>query len=391
MGISEKYREFRTREGYEQFFQEVRANKQNWIMMYAPEEHNGKRRVLSRTYVPNPDIDFKVNDFILNGDRFKGRWKIMPVANLPEYRENTDKRSYRVALRRQQVMDYRRFMTKEGIFMPLLVFDAQKEIWLSGRHRSEAGKSVFDAFFSVVLTDLTPEDELFVTDIANQWHQESWTEDERALIALEYVRQKKLDKKQALLHVGLDPNDEDPLLGAQLYRKWKQSPTNRPLLESGVGGHGRPYSLKQWGARIRPFGLEAIKSYKLERWLFLKEEECRLALGLIRSRTNSTLRGDYYSQLFVKAGFDMEQWALKGNPEQRWKQFMNLIRIIRQTNMDKTARVYAPSDDKVFMNFIARFEVMSDAGLTRVKGELTKPQRTQVRNIVEKLHRIFVV
>lgn len=388
MGISTKYREFLSREGYDQFFQEVRSAGPNHIDMYV-EPIDGGQKKLCKTYMVHPDLDFKLLDFVISQPEYQGRWAMRPIENLQEYRNNTDKRSYRVALRKAQVADYRRFMTKENVFMPFLVFDAKRKLWISGRHRSEAWKIMGEnaALFALVMYDLTDEESLYITDITNQWHQESWTEDERALLALEYMLQGQMTEKEALNHVKLDPNDSSSILGAMLYRWHNQSPTDRRLIDvskAGEGGHGgRPVSLKGLGARVKIFGKDAIEEFPVERWIYLNDPEAKISLGLIRSRTGSTTRGEY------AASFNRKEWALKGTPSERWKQFLELVKEVRTVNAMKRSGVSGPSDDRIWMNFVFKYLSIPPAGLVTIKKELTDRELEQSAEVVAKLSLIF--
>lgn len=391
MGISTEYREFRSREGYDQFFQEVRNSGSNHVDMFVPSLEDGRgRRTLQKTYVVHPDIDFKLLDFVISQPQYDGRWVIKPVENLTKYRENTDKRSYRVALRKQQVIDYRRLMTKENVFMPFLVFDADRKLWLSGRHRCEACKKFFGAVFALVLEGLTDEEALYITDITNQWHQESWGEDERALIALEYTLQGKMTEKEALEHEKLDPNDRAPILGAMLYRRWDQSPTDRRLLESGVEGHGHPFKLKGIGEKVKIFGEDSIEKFPIKRWLYLKEPEARAVLSALRGGANSRGFVENRSTWTRSNVREVVRGKLIGNDcDERWKDFLSRIKTYRNHIAVKASGVNGPTDDRIWMNFVFKYKATSDAGLAAIKKELTKKELKQSAEVVSRLERTF--
>jgi len=234
---------------------------------------------------------------------------------------------------------------------------------------------------------LTDEESLYITDITNQWHQESWTEDERALLALEYMLQNGWTEKKALNHVKLPTDSNAPILGAMLYRWHKQSPTDRRLIEShesGHGGHGgRPVVLKTLGERIKYFGEESVRKFPIERWVFLNSLEARTALGLLRSRTNSGKRETY------AANFNRKEWTLTGDCTSRWKQFLEIIKEVRNVNATRQSEVSGPTDDRIFMNYVHKFSTVSDAGLSAIKKEITKTECEMAKKLSGRFYRTF--
>jgi hypothetical protein len=357
--------------------------------MYVKPEGGG-RKILRKTYVVHPDLDFKLLDFVLSMPQYKGRWIIRPVMNESEYRDNTDRNSYRVQLRKPQVVDYRRFMTKENVFMPFLVFDAKRKIWLSGRHRSEAGKNAFGALFALVFNDLTDEESLYITDITNQWHQESWSEDERALIALGWMDQGTMTQKEALAHVQLE-NSREYIFGAKLYRHLKQGPQDRWLVESGIGAHGHPYSLKTIGSWVATFGEDSIKDFgegekAKAKWEHLKGPDAKKVLSMVKETRPTRHMGSYDKYLSL---ISRKDWVLAGTPQERWLAFAKLEQRVRQIDAEQIAHVSGPSDDRTWMLYVLKYLAMSHGGLTEIKRELSDKEKDQSATVVDKLKFVF--
>lgn len=393
-----EYREFLDLASYTEWFRKYFDQGRNYVEMVVPNDDPRRKAKTVKVYLPHPERDYELLDNILSTSDYDGRWAIKPVLNLLEYRDATDHNTYRVALRKKLFAQYKRHM-KEGAFFPFLVFDAKRGIWLSGRHRTEAGKDIFGAFYAVVFNDLTDEEALAIADITNSWHAESWSSDERALLALDYVKVKGWTQTEALEYVGLDPKERNWLLGAMLYKQHDQTPNNRPLLEThkeGRGG-GHPRELKSLGELVRVFGTDSIEKYPLSRWLFiLNDPNAKEVMALRRSRTNSVKRGAIADLIVQVSGMEAHvdsgysAWTFAGKScEDKWRSFMKLVKVVKASGLTKKAGVTRVEDDRVWMSFVFKFTSFTDDGLEIIKDELSDTELEQTNELLGRLIKVF--
>ena len=376
MSISPDYRRFDTFEEYDRFFQEVKATGRPQVTMFVPQTMKSDRKSLAETYVGHSERDFKVSEYIFDNAECDGRWFIAPVPNLQEYRDNTDRASYRTTIRKALIPTYRKFMTEDGVFMPISVFDLDRELWASGRHRCEAAKGHFGALYSVVTHGFSDSELLDIIDVTNQWHQEKWDADEAALLAWKHVLIGGMTERQSLIDQGLNPDDTALFLGARLYFHHNQGPLDRRLLEPRV-------TVKQLGENVKLFGgVLAIEWTPLDRWLFINvDREAKQVLARLRDPRASR----------HEVGSANRTWSLSGTPKERWEQFSEYLREMREDKASRQSKVNGPTDDMIWMNYVSKFERMSDVGLTSIKRELTAIDFRRSKGLVEKLCRIYSI
>lgn len=396
--VASKYAKFDSLDEYREFFRGFQDAGTNYVSMFVPQSDPKRSATLTKVLITNPDTDFRLLNDVLDGDDFKNaEWTIEPIRLTEERKRNTDRLTYRVRLRKHLIPEYRKYMN-EGSYFPLLVFDTDRNFWISGRHRSEAAEKDYNAVFAMVFRGLSEKQVLLIADATNRWHAEHWDDDELATLAYGYTKMFGWSEKRALTYVGLDPVEHLPaLFGAQLWRKYPKVIESHHAGEEGNKGGGRPRSLKFLGTCVLPFGAaagrfttttksarQAVEDLSEDDWLFILNDP----LQTIRKVTSSYRGGERYS--YLREEDKRSIWRLKGTtPKERFRHFQSLVALNQDQSSLKKAGITESSDGLKFLAFVNHFASLSDGKLASVKRGMSAFQKTQTRELLARLERIF--